>query len=113
MRHHDNIHRNDRNLLMKNTIMPLNIFINAFLLASYMTLFNARTWNIQRCIEICILLEDVFFGREIPETRFEDCTEIFGLLIYSANFQSLHSDLQRNQMTGDQRSIVRHSVQHK
>ena len=62
MRHPDNVHMSDRNMLMKNIIMSFNVFINVCLLASYVTLFNARTWNIQRCIEICILLEDVSLG---------------------------------------------------
>lgn len=59
MRHPDNVHRSDRKILMKNCSMSFIVFIYAYLLASYVTFFNARTWNIQRCIEICVLLEVV------------------------------------------------------
>jgi len=49
-------------MLMKNKSMSLNMFIHVYLLASYVTFFKVRTWNIQRCIVICFLFEDVSLG---------------------------------------------------
>ena len=46
IRHPDNGNGSGRNMFIKNNSMSENIFINVYLLASYVTFFNARKWNI-------------------------------------------------------------------